>query len=278
MSVYRLLALRYLLQRWDRAALIVVSIALGVATLVSARILNQCIEAAAQDTTTPGGDAELYITNGEAGVLASVADEVRAAGVPGVKSVQPLIFDRVALPDLDNRSAVLVGAEVSSQLLSDDNALKVKVEQLEVSRALKWQLLPVFAAVAAGDFPKAGQLWDRIPSLLVMVSKPIYDDWLARTGGTGPLVVRYATRNFECVPIGVVDFQPDAPLAPLGKNFIGMSVGQATRIVRPASPLGVVAMPEAIVLATAVPVRAPTKFAVADIRIAYSGLRARVET
>ena len=32
MSVYRLLALRYLLQRWDRAALIVASIALGVAT------------------------------------------------------------------------------------------------------------------------------------------------------------------------------------------------------------------------------------------------------
>ena len=64
MSVYRLLALRYLLQRWDRAALIVASIALGVATLVSARILNQCIEAAAQDTTTPGASAELSVSNG----------------------------------------------------------------------------------------------------------------------------------------------------------------------------------------------------------------------
>ena len=36
--------------------------------------------------------------------------------------------------------------------------------------------------------------------------------------------------------------------------------------------------PEAIVTATAVPVNAPTKLAVADRMIAYSGLRARVET
>ena len=37
-------------------------------------------------------------------------------------------------------------------------------------------------------------------------------------------------------------------------------------------------LPEAIVFATAVPVSAPTKFAVADIRIACDGRRARVET
>ena len=36
--------------------------------------------------------------------------------------------------------------------------------------------------------------------------------------------------------------------------------------------------PAPIVLATAVPVSAPTKFAVADSRIACSGLRARVDT
>src|SRR5262245_28219048 len=113
MSVYRLLSLRYLLHRWDRALLIVASIALGVATLVSARILNQCIEHAAQDTTTPGGAAELYVTNGEACVLRSIAEELRDAHLPGVRSVQPLVFDRVTLPDLDGRIAVLIGAEVS---------------------------------------------------------------------------------------------------------------------------------------------------------------------
>ncbi|MBP3958991.1 FtsX-like permease family protein [Gemmata sp. G18] len=240
MSVYRLLALRYLLQRWDRAALIVASIALGVATLVSARILNQCIEAAAQDTTTPAGNAELYVTNGEAGVLRSVVDDLRSAKVPGVTSVQPLIFDRVTVPDLGDRIAVLVGAEVSSQLLTDDNALKVKVQRLEIERIIGWQLLPVLAAIKDGDFTKAGELWDRIPAKLVVVSKSVYDDWLARTGGDRPFVIRYATRNVECLPVGVVEFEKDSPLAPLGKNFIGMSVGQAMQVVRPVLPLAVV--------------------------------------
>ena len=71
-AVYRVLSRRYLLHRWDRALLIVASIALGVATLISARILNQCIEAAAQDTTAPGAAAELSVTNGEAGVPPSL--------------------------------------------------------------------------------------------------------------------------------------------------------------------------------------------------------------
>src|SRR3954470_2272115 len=121
MSLYRLLSLRYLLRRWDRAAMVVASIALGVATLVSARILNQCVEAAAQDTTTPAGAADLYVTNGEAGVLHSLPGERRAANVRGLRDVQPVVYDRVTLPQLDGRVAVLLGAEVSGQLLSPDN-------------------------------------------------------------------------------------------------------------------------------------------------------------
>ncbi len=89
--VYRLLSVRYLLQRWDRAALIVASIALGVATLVSARILNQCFEVAAADTTTPLKGADLYVTNGEAGVRRALADRLREEKLPGLKSVQPLV-------------------------------------------------------------------------------------------------------------------------------------------------------------------------------------------
>src|SRR5919107_401851 len=99
MSVYRLLALRYLLQRWDRAALI-------------------------------GASAEFSVSNGEAGVLRSITDELRAANIPGLKSVQPLVYDRITLPDLDGRVAVLIGAEVSTQLLDRDNDLKVSVEPL----------------------------------------------------------------------------------------------------------------------------------------------------
>jgi putative ABC transport system permease protein len=238
MSVYRVLALRYLLQRWDRAALIVVSIALGVATIVSARILNQCIEAAAMDTTTPGATAELHVTNGEAGVQRAVADDLRAAKLPGVRSVQPLVYERVGLPDLDDRPAILVGAEVSTQLLTADNPLKAKVTTLKTPALL--HLAPVWSAAQAGDFAKVGQLWDRIPARLVMVSKPVYDEWLGRTGGRKPFVVRYASREFECLPVGTVEFDPGSPLELLGRNFIGMSVGQAARVLRPAPPLAAV--------------------------------------
>src|SRR4051812_23132337 len=213
-AVYRLLGLRYTLHRWDRAALIVLSIALGVATLISARILNQCIEAAAQDTTTPAGSADLYVTNGEAGVLRSLTAELRAARVPGVRSVQPIVYERVTLPDLDGRVAVLLGVEVSSQLLQKDNPLKVQVKP--TGEGPVFHLAALFGAIQDGDFTKAGRLWDRIPGRLVIVSKPIFEEWRRRDGPGHPLVVRYATRDVECLPVGVVEFDKESPLAAMG--------------------------------------------------------------
>jgi len=238
MSVYRLLSLRYLLQRWDRALLIVASIALGVATLVSARILNQCIEFAAHDTTTPGGQAELYVTNGEAGVLRSVADELRDANLPGVKSVQPLVYDRVTLPDLDGRVAVLLGAEVSTQLLEEGNALKVRVEPLWDE--LRWRIGDVAVEILKADVSRAGAAWNKIPGRMVIVSRPVYEEWKRRRGPGEPFVVRRATVDFQCLPVGVIDFEPDSPFAPMGKNFVGMGVGDAARVIRPLPPFGAV--------------------------------------
>ncbi len=237
-AVYRLLGLRYVLQRWDRAALIIASISLGVATLVSARILNQCVEVAAQDTTTPAGSADLYVTNGEAGVYRSLTEEMRAANIPGVRAVQPVVYDRVSLPQLDQRVAVLLGAEVSGQILSRDNPLKMKVELLR--EAPLFQLAPLIGAISEGDFSKASEAWDRIPGRLVLVTRPIYDDWKARVGPGKPLVLQYAGRAVDCLPIGVVQFDADSPLAPLGGNFIGMEVNQASRILRPIPPFGAV--------------------------------------
>ena len=116
-----------------------------------------------------------------------------AAGLPGVRSVQPIVFDRVTLPDLDGRVAVLLGAEVSSQLLRTDNPLRVRVEWSGEGPA--FQLAALFAAMQDGDFTRAGQLWDRIPGRLVMVSRPIYEEW-KRRHGPGPNLVR----NFGFVP------------------------------------------------------------------------------
>jgi len=230
---YRILALRYIRHRWDRAALIVISIALGVATLVSARILNQCFEAAAHETKTPLGGADLHVTNGEAGVLRSISDELRGAAIPGVRSVQPLVYDRVTMPQLNARVAVLIGVEITSQLLRTDNPLKLKVTPTGEGPIL--QLLPLWQALSAGDFTEAERLWDRVPGRLVMVTKPIYDDWKRQAQPGQPFLLRYAGRDIECIPVGMVEFGPDSPLAALGNNFVGMEVGQAARVVR-ASP------------------------------------------
>jgi putative ABC transport system permease protein len=231
-AVHRLLALRYIRHRWDRAALIVVSIALGVATLVSARILNQCFEAAAHETKTPVGGADLYVSNGEAGVLRLLATELRAANIPGVRSVQPLVYDRVTMPQLHDRVAVLIGAEISSQLLRSDNPLKVKVTPTGEGPLL--QLWPLWNALSAGEFTRAGQLWDRVPGRLVMVTKPIYEDWKRQAEAGKPFLLRYAGHDVQCIPVGVVEFEKDSPLKALGDNFVGMEVGQASRLIRPA--------------------------------------------
>ncbi|MCS7022113.1 MAG: ABC transporter permease [Gemmataceae bacterium] len=238
-TVYRLLSLRYLQVHWERGLLIVASIALGVATLISARILNQCIEAAAQDTTTPVDAAALYVSNGEAGVMRRLVSEIRAARIPGLKAVEPLIYERVTLPDLENRSAVLLGAEVSSQMLSRDNPLKVQVTPL--ADLPRWQLMPILAAVQQGDLTRAAELWDRLPGRLAVVSRSLYEAWAAHGKQGQPLRVRYALRDLDCLVVGIVDFAADSPLSSLGTNLIGMSVGQAARMLRPVPPLAALA-------------------------------------
>jgi putative ABC transport system permease protein len=239
-AVYRLLALRYILHRWERAALIVVSIALGVATLVSARILNQCLEAAAQDTTTPVGGADLYVTNGEAGLLRSLVDEIRAAHIGGVRSVQPIVYERVSLPQLDGRIAVLIGVEVSSQLIKPNNELKVEIEWKRQGPI--WQFLPLLGALREGEWGRVAELWERIPARLVLVTEPIYREWEERAGPGKPFVMRYAGHDTNCLPIGIVKFAKDSPLAPLGNNFVGMEVGQASKVIRTAPTEGTEAL------------------------------------
>ena len=143
--LYRLLSLRYLLQRWDRALLIIASIALGVSTLVSSRIFNNCLQTAAMQTTTPVGMADVYVSNGELGVRRTLTQDLRAAKIPGVERVHPLVYDRVYLPGQDNRSAVMIGVEITPELLTPDNTMKMKIEL--TGEGPRFQLLPILVAI-----------------------------------------------------------------------------------------------------------------------------------
>jgi putative ABC transport system permease protein len=119
-ALYLTLSLRYLRRRWFWAVLIVASIALGVAMLAATQALNQTMVKAARGAGNPlAGTADLQVGNGDFGVPRAVADQLARAAVPGVEILQPLVLQRVMLPDLDNRPVLLLGVEADPQRAGD---------------------------------------------------------------------------------------------------------------------------------------------------------------
>lgn len=104
-SLYRTLSLRFLQQRWSRALLIVASIALGVATLVATRSLNDSVWAAARASATPlAGLADLNVGNGDSGVSRDLVSVLAAQ--PDVRAAEPVVLGRVRLPDIGGHANV----------------------------------------------------------------------------------------------------------------------------------------------------------------------------
>jgi len=212
----RSLTARYLLQKWERSLLVAISIALGIATLVSTRLLNQCVEAAAYDTTIPADVADLYVQNGEAGVDWKVLDDLRAASIPGIRRVEPFVQLRVALPELDQRPAVIFGIDVegrADQGTPDDGKLQLN-------------LTPV-------DNPVAFLVWPVQVGRPVAISRRLYDERRARgKGDTDPIAIRYTnvTETFHLAYI--IDVPKDSPVAPFAENLLIMDVAQAATFSR----------------------------------------------
>jgi putative ABC transport system permease protein len=114
LSLYRTLSLRYWGRCRLRAALVLVSIAAGVAACVATVVLDANVESAFQRSATPlAGVADLYVSNGDAGVPRAWAEQL--AHVPGVRRAQPLVLQRVALPELGYRSALLIGMDLQTE-------------------------------------------------------------------------------------------------------------------------------------------------------------------
>lgn len=118
LSVYRTLSVRYLSRRWFRAVLIVASIALGVATLVATRSLNETMTQAGLAVVNPiAGVADLIVSYGDVPVSRNLVREL--ARVPGVQAVRPRIFENVKLPDLGNRTVLIMGIDVVEELKAE---------------------------------------------------------------------------------------------------------------------------------------------------------------
>jgi putative ABC transport system permease protein len=120
LSLQRTLSLRYLRRRLGRSVLVVLSIALGVSMLVCTWALSQNMSQAARNAANPvAGVSDLTVANGDSGVPRGLVRELREAHLPGVRTVNPLVLGRVALPDLGNRSALLTGVELGDAGTAD---------------------------------------------------------------------------------------------------------------------------------------------------------------
>jgi putative ABC transport system permease protein len=94
---------------------VLASVALGVATWVAMSLLTSSLEKTSRTTATPlPGAADLYISNGDAGVLRSLEEVL--ARFPGVKSVRPLVIQRAVLPDLGHLPILVMGVNLAGDL------------------------------------------------------------------------------------------------------------------------------------------------------------------
>jgi putative ABC transport system permease protein len=92
-----------------RAVLLVASIALGVAAWIATQELTENLERTSRLTAHPLGMADLTVSNGDAGVPQSWADDIRS--IPGIQAVRPLVIQRGLLSGHDHSAVLLLGVD-----------------------------------------------------------------------------------------------------------------------------------------------------------------------
>lgn len=203
-ALFNSVSRRYLGKRWDRALLIVASIALGVAMLVSTQQLNQCLDAAAHESTSPGADpADLVVTNNS---RTRIDLTERLRGVAGVDSAQAVIFERVLLPEFDDRTAVLIGVDIPA-LLADSRSAKRNAFDVKFREGFDFFKLPTSQSAGVAD---------------ELAAKLSTDGKL-----TKPFQIRGGGRIQPIEPAGV--FELGGKAKKLGGFVIAMDVRQAAK-------------------------------------------------
>jgi putative ABC transport system permease protein len=213
--VFRSLSLRYLRLRSGRALLVVASIALGVATLVSTRILNQVLEHAAHDTMTPIPTADLYVTNSEIGVQRELAAEIRAARIPGVEVVVPMIFEQVTLPEIggpNGKIAILVAADMDAL-----NSVKDDGKQPFKPHVLDWTAARRGTGIFISQFLQQERQ-----------AKGIREH--------APVKVTYADKEVEYVLAGTLEVDREGAAASFERNLVAMDLDLALKLLKHQHP------------------------------------------
>ncbi len=217
-DLQRTITFGYLRQRWTRAALIVVSIALGVAILVATRALNQNLNKAAQSAAVPlSAQSELLVVNGMTGVPISIVERLRAAqksSIPEILDVQPLVLGRVAIPELDNRSVLMIGLQPPDLAAADNPETKALTESLGIKIALNGNV----AAFILGKHP-------------VLLRKELADRLGARADS---FHVALAGHQFAVASAGTVSVEKEGGL--LEEDTLFLDIKDAAALVFPQRP------------------------------------------
>jgi putative ABC transport system permease protein len=214
-SLQRTLSLGYIRKRWTRTVLIVLSIALGVATVVATRALHASLKKSARDAINPLSHlADLIILNGQTGVPLELATRLREANIEGVADLQPLTVARVLVPELDNRSVWLLGvsldpenAKRAATAQAGDNAWGVELELTASQGKIALLYLQGKAAAVTPELAEA-------------------------LGSPGrPFRVRLAGEEQPCESIALVRLGEQAKA--LGSNVVFVDIWQAGALVFP---------------------------------------------
>jgi putative ABC transport system permease protein len=213
LALTRTLTFRYLWQRRMRALLIVLSIALGVGALVATRTLNETLGEVARTAGTPFADrGDLVVVNGQAGLPASLAKELEAAKIAGLRRASPLTIGRVAVAELNGVGAPLLG---------------VKLEPGDTREDLRG--VSIHWTVGAADL--LGIL--RSDRKRVVIGSGLATKLGDKQAAAG-FHLRLAGRELPVVSVGTVKLEGDA--AALGDDVVFMSLDEASQLVYPLRP------------------------------------------
>lgn len=224
-ALHRSLSLGYLRLHPTRAVLIVLSIALGVATLVATRMLNQSINQEAPEAVNPLAKiADLVVMNAQTGVLRTLADEIQKANIPGVRLARPVVLGRITLPQLDKsgRSVWLFGLDWSAKDLQRPEAAAA-----DWGVAIQWSEDPTTPGGIINI--KALEWAGRIP---VLIGDKLAQDLRAHASGDPQKFQALAASHTKTLSsIGTVRFTDVGTLK--HGNFVVMDVGAAAELIFP---------------------------------------------
>jgi putative ABC transport system permease protein len=225
LALHRSLSVGYLRLHPTRAVLMVLSIALGVATLVATRMLNQSINQEAPEAVNPMAKiADLVVMNAQTGVPRTLAEDIRKANIAGVHDTEAVVLGRITLPQLDDngRSVWLFGLDWFKRLKQAKQLQKNAAEGIDIH----WRSNPTQLAGAAWF------LWERMNGRIpVLAGDKLVGDLEVKGGGDTLFAALASGKRSTLSLLGTIHFKDLAALN--DGNFVVMDVGDAAGLIFP---------------------------------------------